>query len=134
MIEEVEYEDGTSKIEALSKRARGRKLMDQKANSVADMAAVLSEIDPLRAEGKEKVAGEGEDGAKEVVVEVRWKDLLDAEFASTWPENVLHHHLDGGGMESVYGDAVQAAEEARMAKEKEAAAAAEKKPEQQVTM
>ena len=97
MVREVEYEDGSSRVEALSRRERGRKLMDQKANSVADMAVVLG------GEGGED-GGEREGG---VVVEVRWKDLLDAEFAETWPSTVVHDSLDGGSAGSAYGGLVQ---------------------------
>lgn len=56
----------------LSQKARGRKLCDQKANSVADMAAALK--------GKQ--------------AEVKWSDLLDAEFAESWPEGVVHSRLE----------------------------------------
>jgi hypothetical protein len=133
MVEEIEYEDGTSKIEVLSKKARGRKLMDQKANSVADMAAVLGEVG-METEGEEKKEiEEGEQGGDEVVVEVRWRDLTDAEFARTWPDNVLHDVLEGGNVESAYGEAIKAAE-AKLASEAETAVATEKKPEGRVTV
>lgn len=133
MVEEIEYEDGTSKIEVLSKKARGRKLMDQKANSVADMAAVLGEVG-METEGEEKKEiEEGEQGGEEVVVEVRWRDLTDAEFARTWPDNVLHDVLEGGNVESAYGEAIKAAE-AKLVSEAETAVATEKKPEGRVTV
>lgn len=112
--------------------------MDQKANSVADMAAVLADISPPG--GGDAIDGgmmvsEGKKGS-DVVVEVRWRDLLDAEFARTWPENVIHDVLEGGSVESAYGAAVKAAEETRAARE---AAAAPKgtpaeKPEERVTV
>jgi hypothetical protein len=63
----------------LTRKARGRRLCDQKANSVADMAAVLMGLE------KEKL-----EVAERLRVEVRWSDLLDAEFAETWSENVVH--------------------------------------------
>lgn len=135
MVEEIEYEDGSTKTEPLSKKARGRKLMDQKANSVADISKILSSIGQpvgdeigLLVDGKRgrweeyKAVNEGVEevtkkrwaqGAKNVVVEVRWRDLLNAEFASGWPPNVIHDVLEGGGVESVYGEAVKAAEAAR---------------------
>ena len=86
--------------------------MDQKANSVADIAAVLlqqdrepTEEEKQKAERKKrnvrrlmkkgKKAGEleteewrGTDG-----VMVRWANILDAEFAETWPEKVVHDGL-----------------------------------------
>lgn len=80
---------------------RGRKLCDQKANSVADMAAALAAttvrrlgtkvVEKVQAEGKEKKPVK-----KEKVVEhlakatILWKDVLDAEFAERWPETVVH--------------------------------------------
>jgi hypothetical protein len=111
MTEEIEYEDGTVKLQPLSRKGRGWKLVDQKANSVADMAEVLGRIGTVM--GEEiglRVKDEGE--GKNVVVEVRWKDLLDAEFAHTWSENVIHDVLEGGRVESAYGEAVKAAEDA----------------------
>jgi hypothetical protein len=80
-----------------------RKICDQKANSIADIAAVLGRLELQ--EGVEEVQkgriglqGEGS-GEK---VEVLWNDLNDAEFAETWSENVEHgvwrhhkHTLDG---------------------------------------
>jgi hypothetical protein len=138
--EEVGFEtqkgkDGEMKRVALSKRQRGRKLCDQKANSVADIAAVLARIgdealmaeialgtkikDRLkgwwvrelrlrrRAEEKAKKAlarGEVVETTKEVkaeegvekppvIVEIKWRDMLDAEYAETWSENVVHDQL-----------------------------------------
>jgi hypothetical protein len=162
MMEEIEYEDGTSKIEPLSRKGRGRKLMDQKANSVADIASILGSIGGplgdgvgLRVEGKrgrceeeKTISGErkevverkwvpGEE--KSVVVEVRWKDLLDAEFARTWSENVIHDVLEGGSVESTYGEAVKAAEDARAAREENKRlvaleVAGDKKTPEQVTL
>lgn len=91
--------------------------MDQKANSVADLAAVLlqQERPPtedaiakserklkhkekmMRQKGPAKVKGTpvlaplmsgGVEG-----VRVRWADMLDAEFAQTWPAGVVHDEL-----------------------------------------
>ena len=98
-------------------KKRGRILMDQKANSVADLAAVLLQqeqgpseerVDSAerrirRAESLKRMKGErnvkkdpvdveeemkGVDG-----VQVRWADLSNAEFAETWPEGVVHDTL-----------------------------------------
>ncbi|TVY26338.1 Uncharacterized protein LHYA1_G005436 [Lachnellula hyalina] len=68
----------------------GWKLMDQKPNSVADMAFVCSRLDAVEV-GKEKgtrlgLHGEGT-GAP---VEVLWNNMLDAEYAETWSGNVVH--------------------------------------------
>lgn len=93
--------------------------MNQRANSVADLAAVLmqGEKGPSqeRIEYKEgsrrawaRVKMQKEKAGKEVPkrsphaaqeaygvegVTVRWADILDAEFAETWPEQVVHHTL-----------------------------------------
>jgi hypothetical protein len=92
----------------LTRIERGRRLCDQKANSVADMAAALAAV-TLRREVKEvevEVERVGEGGKIEVervvkkqrVVEplvratVQWRDLLDAEFAERWPKTVVHDH------------------------------------------
>jgi hypothetical protein len=63
--------------------------MDQKANTVADIASVLAKIGTE--EGKEigLVAP-----LENVEVEVRWTNLLDAEFAPTWSDNVIHDRLE----------------------------------------
>lgn len=72
------------------RKMTGRKLMDQKPNSVADMAFVLGRLAAVEV-GTEKgtrlgLQGEGT-GAP---VEVLWNDLLDAEYAETWSGNVVH--------------------------------------------
>lgn len=81
----------------ISKKVRSRKICDQKANSVADIAAVLGRLEVQEGEEEAKkgaigLKGEGT-GEK---VEVLWNDLNDAEFAETWSENVEHgvwrHH------------------------------------------
>ncbi|KAL8835764.1 MAG: hypothetical protein Q9170_003196 [Blastenia crenularia] len=98
-----------------SKKKRGKILMDQKANSVADLAAVLA----LQEEGSseehmeevrrkaERVRVQKERGKKAwrskepegpvgpgvACVQVRWVNLLDSEFAEQWPERVEHGEL-----------------------------------------
>lgn len=98
-------------------KKRGRVLMDQKANSVADLAAVLliqeKGPDPKKVEdaerkmkrvekkrmmhGKDSVKTTPVDLAKEMPgvegVMVRWANLLDAEYAEYWPEAVVHDDL-----------------------------------------
>lgn len=132
MVESISYTDGTSQIKSLTRKERGRKLMDQKANSVADIAHVLGNIGSAKGDEIGLVVagkrGRWEDTKefdrkgkvvkkwvphpemKEVVVEVRWRDLQDAEFAETWEGNVIHDVLEGGRLESTYGEAIEAAE------------------------
>ena len=102
----------------MSKKDRGKVLMDQKANSVADLAAVLllqesgpSEQRIVNAErrrrrvetlkkqkGEENVKKAPIDVASEMGgtegVKVRWADMLDMEFAEAWPDKVLHGGLE----------------------------------------
>jgi hypothetical protein len=77
----------------IPKAKRGRGICDQKANSVADMAAVLSrlnlnEAQEAKAEKGSRIGLIGEGTGEKV--EVLWRDLKDAEFAETWSENVEH--------------------------------------------
>ena len=81
----------------LSKKLRGRKICDQKANSVADIAAVLEHLEFNEGSEEAKRGGIGLKGeGTGEKVEVLWNDLNDAEFAETWSENVEHgvwrHH------------------------------------------
>lgn len=102
----------------MPKKERGRVLMDQKANSVADLAAVLlqqesgpseqrivnAERRRRRVETLKRQKGEGNvkkapiDVASEMGgiegVKVRWADMLDMEFAEAWPEKVVHGGLE----------------------------------------
>ncbi|QSZ34896.1 hypothetical protein DSL72_007757 [Monilinia vaccinii-corymbosi] len=75
----------------LSSKLRGRRINDQKANTVADMAAVLKEI----RDGSEKIGLQGI--GKEGIVEVQWSDLSDASYAGTgedvWGDAVIHDTL-----------------------------------------
>ncbi|KAF7879177.1 hypothetical protein EAF04_000375 [Stromatinia cepivora] len=75
----------------LTSKLRSRKINDQKANTVADMAAVLKEI----RYGSERIGLEGI--GKEGIVEVKWSDLADASYAGegseVWGEAVLHDTL-----------------------------------------
>lgn len=91
--------------------------MDQKANSIADLAAVLVQQDVGPSEDKkaaaerrmERVAQLKLQKRKKIVdkhpvnvgqelqgvegVSVRWLDILDAEYAETWPAGVIHDTL-----------------------------------------
>jgi len=75
----------------INKKVRSRKICDQKANSVADIAAVLGrlELQEVMEEAKKGGIGLQGEGSGEKV-EVLWNDLNDAEFAETWSENVEH--------------------------------------------
>lgn len=96
---------------------RGRVLMNQKANSIADLASVLLQqergpreervanaerriqiVERLKKQkGKNKVKKNPLDVKKELEgvegVCVRWADMLDAEYAETWPQDVVHDAL-----------------------------------------
>ena len=102
----------------MSTKERGRVLMDQKANSIADLAAVLLQqesgpgeervergerrrerVEKLKKrKGEKKVKKAPIDVEKEFGmgvegVKVFWANVLDAEFAKTWPEKVVHGDL-----------------------------------------
>jgi hypothetical protein len=99
-------------------KTRGRKICDQKANSVADIAAVMdrwvkvpkaierkslvnedgqSAVNLADEEAHVAVSSEGnghaEEGDSSVSVKIFWRDLNDAEFAETWTDNVEHGDL-----------------------------------------
>ncbi|KAI1631827.1 transcriptional regulation of mitochondrial recombination-domain-containing protein [Biscogniauxia mediterranea] len=116
------YDPGTGRQRTLQER--GRVLNDQKANAVADMAAVLGGLgkgnkiwvtDPdeaaaaAAAEGKEvssasviRVADEDKvevtkpDGevASLIKVSIWWADKEDRKYAQSWPKNVTHYLFD----------------------------------------
>lgn len=110
--------EGKWKGSLLPKKRRGKVLMDQKANSVADLAAVLQlqEIGPSeeritsaerrrrrvetlkKQKGEDKVRKAPVDVASEMGgvegVKIRWANILDVEFAETWPEGVVHGGLE----------------------------------------
>ncbi|KAI4201868.1 MAG: hypothetical protein LQ346_002072 [Caloplaca aetnensis] len=99
----------------LPKKNRGKVLMDQKANSIADLAAVLAlqkegwteehvrtrqrqiaRVEMQKARGKKTWLRKRPQGPPDMGVEgvrVRWTNLLDAEFAENWPEEVVHDGL-----------------------------------------
>lgn len=89
--------------------------MDQKANTVADLAKVLElqkegptaekvekkkraivRVEKLKARGKKRMMKrqpqEADEGGVDGVV-IRWANLLDAEYAASWPEEVVHDGL-----------------------------------------
>lgn len=95
----------------MGRKGRAKVLMDQKANSVADMAAVLlgqqKEGERLQEEGEggkgkgarrkgevvKKGDEEGREGRGVQGVRIAWSNVLDAQFAQTWPASVVHGDL-----------------------------------------
>ena len=114
-LESVTQTEGVHKGQLLPKKKRGKVLMNQKANSVADMAAVLLQqarapTEEELAKAKRKVRSDGRPLAKRGLgsqlsaeatsfqgsvegVRIRWANILDAEFAETWPKAVIHDGL-----------------------------------------
>ncbi|MCJ1250549.1 hypothetical protein MMC30_007777 [Trapelia coarctata] len=108
--------EGPFKGQLLPKKKRGKVLMNQKANSVADMAAVLllqskkpSAEELKKADRKVRKDGRplakrglGSQASAEVYtargsvegVRIRWANILDAEYAETWPAAVIHDGLE----------------------------------------
>ncbi|KFX93869.1 hypothetical protein O988_04277 [Pseudogymnoascus sp. VKM F-3808] len=74
----------------LSKKLRGRKLCDQRANSIADISATLAKVSKVETSVKDKAEKEVE----EITTTVRWSDILDAEYAASWPETVVHDNWE----------------------------------------
>lgn len=117
-LEDITEKEGKQAGTLYPRKKRGRILMNQKANSVADLAAVLWQQE--RGPSEERVAnaqrrmkrvehlkmqkarpGKANKNPLDVKGElqgvegvyVRWADLLDAEYADTWPEAVVHDTL-----------------------------------------
>lgn len=93
--------------------------MDQKANSVADLAAVLLQDEKGPSEerarhkerskrywdlvNRQKVKAGKPPTQKRInlslgpivnEVRIRWADLMDAQYAEAWPQSVVHHSLE----------------------------------------
>ncbi|KAI0512670.1 hypothetical protein F5B22DRAFT_301236 [Xylaria bambusicola] len=91
------------KGETLTTHDRGRRLNDQRANTIADMAAVLGGL----GKGNKIVVGAAaedtsgseitvptateDDGKTLVQATVWWADGLDQNYAEKWSKNVTHH-------------------------------------------
>ncbi|EGX89257.1 hypothetical protein CCM_07509 [Cordyceps militaris CM01] len=71
-----------------NKAERGKALNAQKANSIADIAAVLGGTGPGN-----KVVAAGPGPKKLVEVTVSWASILDAGYAKKWTHNVTHTEL-----------------------------------------
>lgn len=98
--------DYPESVKSLPKKERSRKLMDQKANSVADLAASLAlEIERITKIAKEPKRrpqrGERVPLTLPIPVEgdvvVRWSNIYDYEFAKDWPAAVVHDHMERDG-------------------------------------
>lgn len=98
-------------------KKRGKVLMNQKANTVADLAAVLLQqergpsaekieqterriraVEKLRRQKGENKVKKRPVPVTEMMgvegVKIRWANLLDAEYAETWPPAVVHGILE----------------------------------------
>jgi len=115
-LETITETEGRHKGKLLQKKARGKVLMNQKANSIADMAAVLLQqakppTEEELAAAERKVRTDGRPLAKRGIgrqatadalrikgsvegVRIRWSNILDAEYAETWPKEVVHDGLE----------------------------------------
>jgi hypothetical protein len=115
----------------LTKHERGKRLNNQKANSIADMAAVLggvgkgNKIFMSVEQGGENVVAAGDGYGKDaglVKATVFWMNGLDQNYAVEWSPNVTHALFE----ESIVfprDDAELLAEEEALAEEAEAAEA-----------
>ena len=89
---------------SIPKKQRGRLLNDQKANTVADVAAVLggagkgNRISSSKAEKDKELSKENVlDGL--VKATVWWIDNLDQNYAQTWSSNVTHQNFSQAMLE-----------------------------------
>ncbi|TRX90733.1 hypothetical protein FHL15_008312 [Xylaria flabelliformis] len=91
--------------QTLTVRQRGRRLNDQRANTIADMAAVLGGLGKgnkivVTESANDEAGGEGQaESAAPVAVDegktllqatVWWADVLDKNYAQKWTKNVTH--------------------------------------------
>ena len=86
-------EDSEGRTLYRSRLDRGKKILEQKDNAVADLAAVLA------GSGKSnKIRSEGEDGREGDLCEatVYWANGIDRHHAREWSENVRHGLLPDG--------------------------------------
>ena len=124
-LETVTQTEGPHKGQMMGKKQRGKVLMNQKANSVADLAAVLlqQEKEPSQVEierAERRIANferlKRQRGGKKVKkppvsptdmagvegVRVRWVNQFDAEYAETWPAGVIHDSLQKSRYTAVF--------------------------------
>jgi len=91
-----------------SKKERIRILMNQKANSVADLAeSIRIEVDRIKKVANPPPLGRGRKARKNPPIElpipqegdvvVKWSNIYDAQYAKAWPEVVVHGNLQRDG-------------------------------------
>ncbi|SPO02750.1 uncharacterized protein DNG_05425 [Cephalotrichum gorgonifer] len=73
----------------LTRQERGKKVLEQKANAVADLAAVLA------GSGKSNKVVEGE-GGELCEATIYWANAIDRHYATKWSPNVKHGLLPDG--------------------------------------
>ena len=117
-LDSITVKEGPHTGNLMTTKERGKVLMNQKANSIADLAAVLLQqeagpdlrrvehaqrkmrrVEKLRKQkGEDKVTENPVDIEKELTgvegVKVLWADPLDAEYAEQWPEEITHDTLE----------------------------------------
>ena len=111
----ITVKEGDNAGSLMPTKQRGKVLMNQKANTVADLAAVLIQLerdpDDRRIQAKEISASFWKARRKQRPekfkrlplpavelagvkgVRIRWADPFDAEYAREWPRAVVHHQL-----------------------------------------
>ena len=111
----ITIKEGDNAGSLMPTKQRGKVLMNQKANTVADLAAVLLQLEygpeDGRIQRKESSAAFWETRRKQRPerfkrtpmpavelagvkgVRIRWADPFDAEYAREWPRAVVHHQL-----------------------------------------
>ncbi|KAI3338938.1 transcriptional regulation of mitochondrial recombination-domain-containing protein [Ustulina deusta] len=89
----------------LTTRQRGRRLNDQRANTIADMAAVLGGLgkgNKIVVEGAaegESVPAVSDEGKTLLQATVWWADALDRNYARKWTKNVTHELFEQAALE-----------------------------------
>ena len=90
------------------KKERIRILMNQKANSVADLAeSIRIEMDRIKKVADPPPLGKGQKARKNPPIKlpipqdgdvvVKWSNIYDAQYAKAWPGVVIHGHLQRDG-------------------------------------
>lgn len=108
-------EDGEEGAPCRTRMERGVKILEQKDNAVADLAAVLD------GSGKSnKIRGEGADGQEGELCEatVYWANAADRHQAMEWSENVKHGLLPDGVDWSAEVGTIEPSKEYRLLPEK----------------
>jgi hypothetical protein len=112
----MERNKETGKLRTLTRVERAKKILQQKENAIADLAAVLagagrgSRIVKGAAPEDEKRTPNGQQGETQdapstlVPATVHWANSIDKNYAVEWPENVTHGLLEGGKQWKLVGD------------------------------